>query len=45
MFDIPTRPAGGGTLDQSRFDVIAEAHERFARGRGGVRAEFRFADC
>ena len=31
-------------LDQSRFEVIAEAHERFARGRGGARAEFRFAD-
>jgi len=31
-------------LDQGRFDAIADAHERFVRGRGGVRAEFRFAD-
>jgi uncharacterized protein YjbI with pentapeptide repeats len=44
MFDIPTRPTGSGSLDQSRFEAVAEAHERFARGRGGARAEFRFAD-
>ena len=44
MFDIPIRPARGGSLDQSRFDVIADAHERFVRSRGGARAEFRFAE-
>ena len=44
MFDIPNRPAGRGLLDQSRFDEIAETHERFARGRGGARADLRFAE-